>query len=208
MTADLTPRRSPLAAHADCLGAAGRTAGLRLAEIPFRTQLSVRAQPGSPAAAGLERALGVPLPTHPGTTASAVGVDVLWLGPDEWLVIAAEGAVAAPEELERTAGPDATVVDVSAQRTIVELAGASAGDVLAQGCALDLHPRAFPPGACAQTLLARAGAILVRRPGREPSWWIVVRATFAAYLAEWLTDAAAGCPEAAAQEPERLGAAA
>ena len=66
--ADATPRRSPLDAYARRLAAAGDAVGLWLAEIPLRMQLTVRAQPGSPAAAALERALGLPLPVTPGTT--------------------------------------------------------------------------------------------------------------------------------------------
>lgn len=159
------------------------------------------------AAAALERQLGVPLPVTPGTTAWSVGVDVLWMGTDEWLVVADDGAVGTAEELQAAAGPQATVVDVSAQRTIVELAGAASRELLAQGCALDLHPRAFAPGACAQTLLARAGAVLVCRSA-EPCWWILVRASFAAYLAEWLIDAAAGCAPVAAAQREPAEAAA
>lgn len=208
MTVDATLPCSPLDAHADRLTRAGRAAGLRVAELRHRTQLAVRVRPRSAAAHALARALGAPLPMGPSATASAAGVDVLWLGPDEWLVIAEAGAMAPAAALERAAGPEATVVDVSAQRRIVELAGATSGDVLAQGCALDLHPRAFVPETCAQTLLARTGAILVRRRGDEPSWWIIVRASFAEYLAEWLIDVAAGCAQPATLHPERLGAAA
>ncbi|MGW0201911.1 sarcosine oxidase subunit gamma family protein, partial [Nonomuraea sp. NPDC003201] len=58
----------------------------------------------------------------------------------------------------------------------------------AHGCALDLHPRAFGPGRCAQTMLARAQVVLVPR---EDGFLVLVRSSFAAYLAEWLLDAAA-----------------
>lgn len=171
-------RRSPLEGYTERLAAAG------LAELPFRTQLTVRAEPGGAAARALERALGVALPVRPGATGAGDGIAVLWMGPDEWLVVAEEGRLAG--ELE-VAG--ATVVDVSGQRTIVALGRDAARELLAKGCALDLHPRAFPPGACANTLVARTQATLVAREG-EPAFWILVRASFAAYLAEWLLDAA------------------
>lgn len=82
-----------------------------------------------------------------------------------------------------------SVVDVSAQHTVIELAGSRAREVLAKGCSLDLHPRAFGPGRCAQTLLGRAGVIVLPREGEVPTYWVFVRATFADYLAEWLLDA-------------------
>ena len=62
-----------------------------------------------------------------------------------------------------------------------------AAEVLAGGCALDLHPSVFPPGSCAQTLLARAQVILYRTD--EHTFRILVRPSFADYLRAWLRDA-------------------
>ena len=52
------------------------------------------------------------------------------------------------------------------------------------GCSLDLHPSVFPPGRCAQTLLARAQVILYR-PERA-RLRLLVRPSFADYLRAWL----------------------
>ena len=59
---------------------------------------------------------------------------------------------------------------------------------LAAGCALDLHPRMFRAGCCAQTLLAKVPVILDQLDG-SPTFHVLVRASFAAYLADWLVDA-------------------
>jgi sarcosine oxidase subunit gamma len=184
--ADLS-RRSPLRGFADRLAAAGdRPERIRLAEVPFLTQLTLRVTPGSAAAEAAGRALGAPLPATPNTTSAAGDVEVLWMGPDEWLVVAPPGA----EGLRAALAEHGTVVDVSAQRTVVEVAGADARDLLLKGCALDLHPRSFGVGDCAQTLLARVQVVLVPRT-EEPAYRVFVRASFAEYLAEWLLDAAA-----------------
>jgi len=190
--ADTTHRHSPLAALADRLAAASDVpARIRLSEVPFLTQLTLRVTPGTPAAAAAARALGAPLPLAPNTTSAGEGVEVLWMGPDERLVVAPPGAERHLEALERALGAEhGTVVDVSAQRTVIDVAGANARDVLLKGCALDLHPRAFGVGRCAQTLLARAQVILHARTD-EPAYRVFVRASFAGYLAEWLLDAAA-----------------
>ena len=190
--ADTTHLRSPLAGLADRLAAAGDVpARIRLAEVPFLTQLTLRVAPGTPAAEAAARALGAPLPTAPNTTSANGDVVMLWMGPDEWLVVARDGAERHREALERALGSEhASVVDVSAQRTVIKVAGANARDVLLKGCALDLHPRAFDVGRCVQTLLARAQVVLVART-KEPAYWVFVRASFAEYLAEWLLDAAA-----------------
>jgi sarcosine oxidase, subunit gamma len=190
--ADTRPRHSPLARVADRLAAAADVpARIRLAEVRFLTQLTLRVTPGAPAAAAAAGALGAPLPTEPNTTSAGDDVTVLWMGPDEWLVVARDGAERHRQGLERAlVGGHGTVVDVSAQRTVIELAGGHARDVLLKGCALDLHPRAFGVGRCAQTLLARSQVVLLPRTD-EPAYWVFVRASFAEYLAEWLLDAAA-----------------
>ncbi|GIH21870.1 sarcosine oxidase subunit alpha [Acrocarpospora phusangensis] len=131
--------------------------GLRLAEAPFLTQVNVRT--------------GTPL-TPPGTAVTDGETTTVWLGPDEWL----------------TVGPGAARgVDVSAQRTAIRITGPRARDLLAHGCALDLHPDVFPPGRCAQTLLARTQIILI---AESDGFLVLVRASFAAYLGAWLLDAA------------------
>lgn len=186
-------RRSPLHHLADRLAAASDLAErIRLTEMPFLTQLTLRLGADTPAAEAAEQVLGVSLPTAPNTTSASDTVEVLWMGPDEWLLLASDGAgEGLREELEGVFdGHHATVVDVSAQRTVIELAGADARDVLLKGCSLDLHPRAFAPGRCAQSTLARAQVTLLVRSD-EPAYWVFVRASFAEYLAEWLLDAAA-----------------
>ena len=181
-------RRSPAAAFAARFEAASAGGGLRLAETPFLTQIDLRVDPKSPAAERIGTAIGVPLPLEPGTAVRGGDLTVLWLGPDEWLVLGPDGA--APGLVERlteaAAGEHVSVVDVSAQRTTLVVAGERARDVLAHGCALDLHPRAFGPGRCAQTTLARTGVVLV---ADEDGFRLLVRSSFAAYAAEWLLDA-------------------
>src|SRR5262245_34284742 len=116
-------------------------------------------------------------PVEPNTVAG----DVLWLGPDEWLVLGGR---------EEDYPDAAAAVDVSANRVCFELAGDDVENVLARGCSLDLHPSVFSAGRCAQTLLARAEVIL-QRTDRE-TFRIFVRPSLAPYLRAWLEDALAG----------------
>ncbi|MFF5287879.1 sarcosine oxidase subunit gamma [Paractinoplanes globisporus] len=184
--AEPTTRHSPLAGAADRLARVTDAAGgaIAMAEVPFLTQLDLRLDPKGPAAA----ALGVTLPTHACTSARSGDVDVLWLGPDEWLVVGPPGAAERlAGQLRPAAGSEhVSVVDVSAQRTTLLLSGPRVRDLLALGCAIDLHPRSFGPGDCVQTELAHAPVVLFRR---DPGFLIFVRASFAAHLADWLVDA-------------------
>ena len=187
------------------------TAELRL--LPQPVQIGLQVAPGSPAARELEQALGVALPATANTVASVESRDVLWLGPEEWLVIetdsdATTAGAAVGSTLERAlraaVGGDgwAAIVDLSANRVALELAGAGAVEVLASVCGLDLHPRSFPPGRCAQTLLAAAPVILQRLTGEaQPRFRILVRPSLARYAQDWLEDAIAGVAAAEAAFP-------
>lgn len=192
--ADLTTRRSPLSQAAHRLAAVGRRSGgtLRLAELPFLAQVNVRVDPKSPAAEAVGLALGVPLPLEPNTVGRGGELAVLWLGPDEWLVVGPPGgAERLAARLGEALGEEpGSAVDVSAQRTTLLVAGPRAAELLAHGCALDLHPRSFHAGRCAQTTLARAQVVLVPRHRHKPGFWVLVRSSFAGYLADWLLDAA------------------
>src|SRR6266581_2390304 len=156
------------------------------AELRFAEQIGLRVRP--PVAAYLA---GVPLALQPNRVASMRAVRTLWLGPDEWLVTAPEGA--APDLRGRItralASRQASVTDLSASRAGIEVGGPSARALLEKGCGLDLHPRAFGPGCCAQTLFAKLPVILDQLSA-APSYRLFVRRSSARWLTEWLIDAA------------------
>jgi sarcosine oxidase, subunit gamma len=169
-------------------------------ELPFLAQLNLRGEAEDETfAEAVAAALGCPLPREPNTVTDANSLHILWLGPDEWIVIGppdTEWQIAAVLN-EALAGRHVSVVDISASRTVLELAGSRARELLAKGCGLDLHPRSFTPGRCAQTLLAKANVILHQTSG-TPVYRLSVRNSFARYLAAWLQDAAAEYGPAAA----------
>jgi sarcosine oxidase subunit alpha len=193
-------RRSPAAGFATRFAAAGRDDTVRLAERPFLAMIDLRLDPRlepdalQPTLERIEDALGMAIPRTVGAAGGDAETSALWLGPGWWLVVGppgTEAATAARLRASLDAAPG-SVVDVSAQRTALELTGPRARDVLMTGCRIDLHPRAFPAGSCAQTLLARTHMILHHLGpvgGRAPRFRVLVRASSAPYAAEWLLDA-------------------
>ena len=170
----------------------------RIRELPLLAQVDVRADPSDSALmARLEACLAPgrrPSRTVPRSPTTGMR-HVLWLGPDEWLVVGEPGRGPALESGLRAAIGDGrgAVVDVSANRTTLSVSGPRARDLLAFGCAIDLDERTFKPGHCVQTMLARATVILEQvGPAVEPAFRILVRPSFAAYLAAWLADATLG----------------
>ena len=177
----------------------GSAAGVGTRTLDRLAQVDVRLDPHDRTAmARVAAALTAPLPTAPNTVSTAADGEgnVLWLGPDEWLVVGREGSAAAAPAIEtavRTAAAPAfvTTVDVSANRVVLEIAGPRARQLLAFGCAIDLDPVSFGPGRCAQTLLARAG-VIVWQTDDAPTFRLLVRPSFVAYVMAWLDDAAVG----------------
>lgn len=145
-----------------------------------------------PAAEAVGLALDLQLPLQPNTVVRTGDLTALWLGPDEWLLVGPPGGERDLESRIREAAGDepVSVTDVSAQRTTLLVTGPRAHDLLAHGCSLDLHPRSFGSGHCAQTTLGRTQVVLVARDEPRAGFWVLVRASFAGYLADWLLDAA------------------
>jgi sarcosine oxidase subunit gamma len=111
---------------------------------------------------GAASALGVALPLKPCTTSENSFVRVAWAGPDDWFIIGPQGQAEAMTLRLREAmtGLHHAVTDVSSGYTVLHLSGKPVCDVLAQGCPLDLHPRAFERGACAGSHFFKASVWL------------------------------------------------
>jgi len=176
----------------------GAAPGVLMGERPFRGLVNLRGPAGETAfAAAVEEALGVALPVEPNTVASTDGRHVLWLGPDEWWVVTPDDGPAMADKLRAAlANQRAAVTDVSESRTCIHVRGPHARDLLAKGCPLDLHPRVFAAGQCAQSLCAKAAITLhqVADDGDDaesgPAYDLYVLNSFAEYLWLWLEDAA------------------
>jgi heterotetrameric sarcosine oxidase gamma subunit len=105
---------------------------------------------------------------------------LLWLGPDEFLLIAPEGTTPPP------CNPAATI-DVSHRDTALGVSGRRAAWVINAFCALDLHPSAFPVGMCTRTVLGKAEIVLWRTGADE--FRIEVARSFAPYVWACLEEA-------------------
>jgi heterotetrameric sarcosine oxidase gamma subunit len=77
---------------------------------------------------------------------------LLWLGPDEFLLLASEDTVP----------PLVGTVDVSHRDTALRVTGPCAAWAINAFCALDLHLAAFPVGMCTRTVLGKAEVVLWR----------------------------------------------
>ena len=58
------------------------------------------------------------------------------------------------------------------------MTGPRATTVLAKGCPLDFHPRAFPANTCAQSLFGHVNALFIKRDD-APTFTVLVARSFA-----------------------------
>lgn len=184
-------QRGTLAAMAEAITSAGG-AGISLRETTPMAQIGLRG-PGTDGvfAEAVNRAFGLDLPAACRFSAG-MARQLLWFGPDEWLLIAQNdpppGLLAALNDA--LAGRHCQITDLSHNRVRLELSGLHAPEVLAKGCLLDLHDSQFPTGTCVGTTIAGCQVFLLRT-GDEPSYEILVRNSFSRHLTAWLIDAMA-----------------
>lgn len=142
---------------------------------------------------GRERAVAerLGLDPTPGLASAVRDGTALWLAPGTWLMVAERtGGDALCRSLRERLDDLAAIADQSHGRVVLRLFGARARDVLAKGCRLDLHPRAFAPGGCAQTIVAQIG-VLLHQVDERPTYDLYVASSYALDFLEWLTASAA-----------------
>lgn len=172
-------------------GSVPGTDGVQLSEIALPAQINLRGDAGEAAfRRGVQSDFGLELAIQANTFTRNGALRCLWLGPDEWLIVDPKGSA---EDLVgrlhgALAGQHVSVIDVTAAHAVLRLTGKHAREVLAKACPLDLHPRAFRPGQCAQSNFARTQAIIALDDD-APLFHLFVRRSFAEYLAQWLLDA-------------------
>ena len=162
--------------------------GVHLTVLPVPRIIELRGAWSDAFASAVQQTLGVNIPaTSPGT-AKSDDLTALWMGPDRWWLVADGPVLPSVNELhQKLAAFNAAVVEVGDAFVAVKIAGPKSRDVLAKGCTIDLHPRAFKTGSIVQTNLAKAQIALYQLD--EITYQIFARRSFAEYLWTWLEDA-------------------
>lgn len=184
---DAKARRGPLDGRSLPDGA-----GFSLRAAPDAARFLLRGEREVAALAGA--AFGVLIPLKPCRAESLGSRASIWLGPDEWLLLA-QGEEPAPlaEALETAlAGRPHSLVDVSQRQVGLELNGSLAARALTAGCPLDLRDAAFPVGMATRTMLGKSEIVLWRR--ETTRFHVEVWRSFADYAARFLIEAARRAP--------------
>lgn len=168
-------------------------AGARISIVERRlalAEVSVRRGKEAALAAAARNAFGAE-PPEPGHALLQGAVTTVWIRPGGWLITepqTTEGALAS--RLERALSGLAAIVDQSHGKACLRIAGSAAREMLAKGCRVDLHPRAFGPGRAAVTPVAHIHAVLVQIDA-APTFDVIAGSTLAESLYDWLAASAA-----------------
>ena len=171
----------------------GTVATIAIRELPGLHTIDLRAEPGSSTHAAVIKALGIDLPVKPGQTSamSISGGDeahAFCLAPDWWLIVGFPEVEQMLAPLRLNNDYHLSAVDVSGQRTTIELEGPNVREVLAHLWEQDLREKSFPVGSVSQGLMAKAPVIIFHIALFR--YRVMVRSSFALHLWKALVDAA------------------
>ena len=141
----------------------------------------------------VKTAYGVDLVPGPRRNASG-SIAFLGVGPATWLATQDGGDNAFSASLKQAVGDAASVTDQTDGYVIHRVSGPRIGQALAKGFPIDLHNRAFAPGAVAVTAVSHLGAIIWRLDDSAdgaPVFEIAVFRSLADSFRRWLEDSTA-----------------
>ena len=171
----------------------GAVAAVAIRELPGLPVIDLRVAPGTEAQAAVAEALGMDLPEKAGqfrtqSVSSEGDAHALCLAPDWWLIVGFLEAEQKLATLQLNNDFYFSAVDVSGQRTTIELEGLNAREVLAHLWEQDLREKSFPVGSVSQGLMAKAPVIVWHIAPFV--YRVMVRSSFALHLWTALVDAA------------------
>ena len=166
----------------------GGPIGLVFGEMAHLGKLNLRGQNGL--AKAVKAITGCTFPPKANRFQSAGDRYVVWLAPDEYLLLCEAGKEQELQDSLNSMIPSShfAITDVSDSLCALSLRGPAVRAVLAKGCGLDLHPKKFTAGQSAQSLLALSAVTLMAVA--DDAFILICRTSFVPYVQRWLADAA------------------
>ena len=169
-------------------------AEIKFQELPFMTKINLRGNPNDKNfMSSASKVLNTILPIRPNTYITIDSLKIIWLGPNEWLIIDEKGGDKQGlfSKLENSFGSqDASVTDVSENRTVIRIMGAKLFILLAKFITLNLDNSLNSSSSVAQTLFIKVPVLLMRHHehNREPKIDIFTNRSHANYVYKILVD--------------------
>ena len=145
--------------------------GITFRELPFVTKINIRGNPNDKNfMSANEKIINSILPTKVNTYTNNGKIKILWLGPNEWLIVDENEnfnskLISQLDNINNQEEP--SVTDVSENRTIIRIAGKNINTLLGKFIVLDLDKNLENESSVVQTLFVKVPIILIRNHGNS-----------------------------------------
>ena len=163
--------------------------GVEIQELPFINKINVRIDINdNKNIIKCGKLINAILPVQPNTYVTNDNVKVIWLGPNEWLITNNQNLY---KNLKNEIGDiQASVTDVSENRTVIRISGKQIFKLLSKFLVLDLEKNLPDESSCAQTLFVKVPVLLVRNNNEKqiPEIDIFTNRSHANYIYNLIVD--------------------
>ncbi len=163
--------------------------GVVIQELPFINKINVRIDINdNQNIIKCGKLINAILPIQPNTYVKNDNVKAIWLGPNEWLITNNQNLYS---NLKSEIGDiQASVTDVSENRTVIRISGEQIFKLLSKFLVLDLEKNLPDESSCAQTLFVKVPVLLVRNNNEKqiPEIDIFTNRSHANYIYNLIVD--------------------
>ena len=163
--------------------------GVEIQELPFINKINVRIDTNdNKNIIKCGKLINAILPIQPNTYVKNDNVKAIWLGPNEWLITNNQNLY---KNLKNEIGDiQASVTDVSENRTVIRISGDQIFKLLSKFLVLDLEKNLPNESACAQTLFVKVPVLLARNNNEKqiPEIDIYTNRSHANYIYNLIVD--------------------
>ena len=163
--------------------------GVDIQELPFINKINVRIDTNdNQNIIKCGKLINAILPIQPNTYVKNDNVKAIWLGPNEWLITNNQNLY---NNLKSEIGDiQASVTDVSENRTVIRISGEQIFKLLSKFLVLDLEKNLPDESSCAQTLFVKVPVLLVRNNNEKqiPEIDIFTNRSHANYIYNLIVD--------------------
>ena len=136
---------------------------IKIQELPYVNKINLRFDPNNNVyMSSCGKILGAELPTKPNTYIKNEKVKIIWLGPDEWMIINNQENELFFKLKNELGDLEASVTNVSENKIIIRLSGKKIITLLSKFLVLDLEKNLGNQSSCAQTLFVKVPILLVK----------------------------------------------
>ena len=170
--------------------------GISIGELPFVNKINLRGNTTDRVfMSNIGSVLDILIPTEPNTKIENKNLQVIWLGPNEWLLnfINDESFTKIFEDLNNKLNPENTsITDISESKTIIRVEGIHTTELLRKFLILDIDSALNSNLKVAQTIFVKIPILIVRnhKDQETQSFDIHLNRSHTNYLKDLLLD---GC---------------